>query len=324
MQPARDRKDGPSERADDPLLQAAAARGKVVVLLEYRPESADASGINFHNADADTIPLHLAIRPESRRIVFNTYDGKAWGKEAGGRLSRGDRTFLLTIEDGIASVARNDGPPIHFDRRIRSLSDTTLEAYGDVKAQVLDERALGFLDILSENGLRSSLWLATFNPVTYLYLNSDLAGFGLDDADLFRHFLAVGVPEGRQYSDTELFDPEFYTLYYDDIAAETVEDAYRHWLEIGRAEGRYASEPMLADLLKVDFFPRSFDYRRYLALRDEYVRMLPTKWHAFRHWVTIGARDVTTPRSARCLRRPARSGVAARAHGQSQRRSRGA
>ena len=81
----------------------------------------------------------------------------------------------------------------------------------------------------------------TFNPLSYLAANRDLAAvFGTDTTQAELHYLATGRTEGRSTG----FNASAYLAANSDVAAATGGDltaAMRHYILYGRQEGRALS-----------------------------------------------------------------------------------
>lgn len=96
--------------------------------------------------------------------------------------------------------------------------------------------------------------VVAFDALRYVASNPDLAAFGFDVAGATRHYLSVGLAQGRSAT---RFDPLVYVASNPDLIAPlggNQEAATRHYIQYGRAEGRPTD---------------SFDAARYLASYSE-------------------------------------------------------
>jgi glycosyltransferase involved in cell wall biosynthesis len=281
------------------------ARGGKVAFW-YDHQEAKESGLNVHVSSTDI--LHVGFRSSESKLVLNTCIDGEWERENNVIEKLTSGLYELDLNSPSYVTLYFEGRELLFisllDRKIsQPMQLHKIVAYGGVSAMTVDGEFIrgaispvlavhphvgGLLSVFrgQTQGLIEAL--RNFDLQSYVDLNPDLHGKFEYRGEALVHFLREGVTQLRQFNDTEIFDPLFYTARYEDVRDLSPREAYAHWLSLGRREGRAPSEAKLLARLGLSFpeIPTFLTPERYAAKTLEPAGRFRTKWDAFEHWVS--------------------------------------
>lgn len=258
-------------------------------VLLYKSDAMLEAGINFTNELNHDILLHIGIRAKENKVVMNTRINNRWGKESNAPINGVNGAFRLDLDKKSACLQRDGQLLASLDLPcpIPETALDSIESWGPVQLFLSTNKDLPLQEVLFANGFEAALWLMAFDANNYQQLNPDLQGSFSSHAQALEHFLTIGIPELRLYSDAEIFDAGFYCQYYQDVTNLSAADAYRHWVKIGKQEGRSCSENLFLGSLGVNFstLPAAFDAEAYRSVQPGDTVHLRTRWDAFKDWI---------------------------------------
>ncbi|MGF1456711.1 MAG: glycosyltransferase [Alphaproteobacteria bacterium] len=253
--------------------------------LVYTEGFETSAEVNFKAAEGSDIPLHIAFRPEERKLVVNAFLHGLWRHEANTSPADLAGVYRMTVDGEHVRIWRDGQMILEWSGLGTGFAQAVVSTTQDADLVPIDSGDPDSVckKILIERGLADALWLSPFDAQDYVNLNPDLDLDPRDPAEALRHFITRGIAEGRPYSSTDLFDHAFYAAQAHDRSFSTREDAYLDWLCRGRKRGLSCSHAHFLHRMGNPPFPSTFTWPAYAAALGEDSQPFKDRYEAFAH-----------------------------------------